>query len=963
MSSDSVIQTSFNAGEWAPALYSRVDLKQYHSGAALLRNFFVDYRGGATVRAGTKYILQTRSTLSVRLIPFQASFTVTYVLEFGQGYVRFYNNGAPVLETAKTITAINIGTGNITSAAHGYSNGDWVFVSGISGTVGNQLNGNYYTVGVIDANTYKLSDLNGVVLTLTGAYTSGGSTQRVYTLLNSPYQAVDLAQLRFVQNGATMIICHPNYPPYQLVLTSATSWAISAITIGATIPAPSAGFSFTLATLVGGTAVYVAYVVTSVDSTGQESGPSAYQAQGLTADPRTTAGTISLSWTAVTGAQSYNVYRTIPRYGSTPPGGSYFGFVGNVTGTTFTDSNVTPNFAIGPPLALNPFAGSGLQSITLGSGGSYTTNTNVTISFSGAGVGTGATAVVGGWRTTALAIAGGTNTVIPWVDGDIIYFANGLTATVTTSGTGVITGVTIIANGTSSSSICPGSYVPYQLYSHVRSNYFTWATYGATMTFTITWTITAVSLTAPGTGYSAPTNVNFSSGAATATVAFGAAPVGNPTVPGVFQQRLVLAGPVASPGQINMSQSGVYYNFNVNTPLEADDAIQGTLSSGTLATIQSMISQPYGLITLTDRGAWLISGGSPTSAVTPLNFVANPQVFSGANSQPPPFVAGDNIVYVQAKGSIVRSMVFDYYKQIYTGADISILSSHFFYGYQLKEWAWAEEPYKVAWVIRNDGMLLSLTLLKEQELTAWAQHDSGSGLFKSVTSVVEAVPLGNVDATYFVVQRTINGNTVQYIERMTELYYPSGLQNAWTVDAGINYTGTGALTFSGAQHLAGATVTGVATDNLGNTSAITPFTMPTTGTFTLSAPAGATNYISVTVGLPYTPQLGTLPLDLGEPTVQGKRKKVSGLTLKVKDALGLYAGRSLGTAQVAMADLVIGNIGSASNTVVTGLTTTDVRLILDPQWDVFGQYYITQPNPFPATVLGVIPEITVEDRR
>ncbi len=94
-----VIQPSFNSGEWAPALNARVDLAKYHSGAALLRNFFVDYRGGATTRPGTRYIRWTFGNTSVRLIPFQASFAVTYILEFGQGYVRFINNGATVLET------------------------------------------------------------------------------------------------------------------------------------------------------------------------------------------------------------------------------------------------------------------------------------------------------------------------------------------------------------------------------------------------------------------------------------------------------------------------------------------------------------------------------------------------------------------------------------------------------------------------------------------------------------------------------------------------------------------------------------------------------------------------------------------------------------------------------------------------------------------------------------------------
>src|SRR5215471_17877866 len=107
MGSTPVIQTSFNAGEWAPALNARVDIQKYHSGAALLRNFFVDYRGGATTRPGTKYVLPTRYNTTTRLIPFTGSFTVTYVLEFGNGYVRFFNNGAPVLENAKTITGIS----------------------------------------------------------------------------------------------------------------------------------------------------------------------------------------------------------------------------------------------------------------------------------------------------------------------------------------------------------------------------------------------------------------------------------------------------------------------------------------------------------------------------------------------------------------------------------------------------------------------------------------------------------------------------------------------------------------------------------------------------------------------------------------------------------------------------------------------------------------------------------------
>ena len=93
-----VMQTSFNSGEWAPTLNARVDIDKYHSGAALLRNFFVDYRGGATARGGTRYIYTSQSPINtIRLIPFQASFTVSYALEFGNGYIGFINNGAQII--------------------------------------------------------------------------------------------------------------------------------------------------------------------------------------------------------------------------------------------------------------------------------------------------------------------------------------------------------------------------------------------------------------------------------------------------------------------------------------------------------------------------------------------------------------------------------------------------------------------------------------------------------------------------------------------------------------------------------------------------------------------------------------------------------------------------------------------------------------------------------------------------
>ncbi len=951
-----VMQHSFNSGEWAPALNARVDLAKYHSGAALLRNFFVDYRGGATARAGTRYILKGfRDATAIRLIPFQASFTVSYMLEFGNQYIRFYNNGAPVLEAATTISGVtNANPGVIHDIAHGYGSGDWVFITNIVGTT--QLNNNYYIVVKIDADHYTLTDLFGAVVDTTafGVYVSGGQAQRVYTITTSPYTSSELSQIKFIQDVNILILTHPNHPPQVLTLISATNWTIGAITFGATIAAPG---SPSVATTLSSGSVNYAYVITAVDSNGQESAPSAFAVLANVQDIRSTAGSNTVSWSAVVGAASYNVYKAEPSYAGAVPAGSAFGFIGNVTGIHLVDSNIGQDFSQGPPVPLNPFSGSGVQTITRTLVGTYGTGTGssnpiplVTLT-GGGGSGALAYAVMGCTIASISSVGRGYN-----IGDSITIFQGGgciLQVTSITPPFGAIATVAIIT---------AGALVYPNLTPANPAQQTSTSGGGSGATFSLTWGVQSVPVSSPGTGYATPPTVNFSFGAAAATAVLGASSSGNPSVPALHQQRLVLAGPVLNPQQFNMSSTGEIYNFNVHSPLEADDAIQGSLVSGQLNTIQSMISQPQGLIILSDKQAWLLNGGSPGSAITPAALVANSQAYNGA-SYPPPIVANNDILYIQSKTSIVRNLVFNFYTQVYTGADISVLSSHLFYGFQVLEWAWAEEPFKLVWAVRNDGTMLTLTFLKEQELIAWAHSDT-QGLFKSVATITEQVSVGSVDAIYTVVQRTVAGQTVQYIERMAELYYPNGVSGAWCVDAGLQYNGVAALTFSGGQHLQGFSVTGLATDDQNNTTVIPAFTMPASGTFTLAAPPSpATGYTRVTVGLPYTPQLTTLQLDTGEPTIQGKEKKISSVTLRVAQTLGLQigTGTDFGTNMVDIQDLVPGNVGTATNELVTDLVTGDAWSTVDPAWTVPGQYSVQQVLPYPASILGVIPQLAVGD--
>jgi len=200
---------------------------------------------------------------------------------------------------------------------------------------------------------------------------------------------------------------------------------------------------------------------------------------------------------------------------------------------------------------------------------------------------------------------------------------------------------------------------------------------GGGATFNLTWGVTTVGITSPGTGYGPAPNVVFSSGAAAATAALGSPTSGNPTVPAFHQQRLMQMGPIAAPNQLNASQPGAFFNFNVTNPVQADNAFQGTLNSGQLNTIQSAVSQPQGLIILSDRLAWLVNGGSAGSPFNAIALVANAQIFNGAAALPP-IVAVDDVLYVQAKGSIVRDMILQLPEAGPTPEPISPCSPHIY---------------------------------------------------------------------------------------------------------------------------------------------------------------------------------------------------------------------------------------------------------------------------------------------
>ena len=947
--SDIAVQASFNSGEWSPSLYARVDVQKYRSGATRIENFFVDYRGGVSSRFGTKYVLQAyNSGYPVRVIPFQASYNVGYILEFGQNYVRFHFEGAPVLENAYNISAITRASPAVaTVTGNDWSNNDWIFIQNVVGMT--QINGQYYNVNNVSGAAVSLGDLQGVDIDSTGytAYSSGGTAARVYTIV-SPYTGAELAELKFTQNGASLIICHPNHPPYVLTLISATNWTLAAITFGTTASAPTlthigsslpwANF-YTTPPQPGQT--YYNYAVTAVDQYGQESSISNIGTSGPSVDIRTYPGSNIISWNPVTGAVRYNLYEAELSYFGVSPAGAVFGYIGYSTGTQFIDSNIGPDFSETPPISNNPFIGAGVQYVTMTNAGSYTTVPTVTF--------TGGSPAITALGTARLGItgsitvsAGGSSYNL----GDTINFGYGVVCVVSGISTGAVTALTVQSYGWIVSGSTPSNPVAQ----------VTTSGSGTGCTATFTWGVLQIIMENEGAGYGSAPTVVFGSGAAAGTAVLGGTSGGNPTVPAFFQQRLFLGGPTASPATFYMSMAGAPYNFNYHNPIQPEDSITGTLVAPVLNTIKSAISIASGLLVFTDKASWVINGGSYGSAVSPEQIVANAQSFTGASDVPPILVNYD-ILYVTSDGTKVRDLTYNIYFNTFTGEDISTISSHFFYGYSLVQWAFSEKPYNLVWAVRNDGIMLSLTFLKEQQFCAWAQHYTTGGQFESVASITEPSIAGNgyIDAVYTVVARTVNGHDLRYIERFAERYL-SQITDAWCVDAGIEYNGSPATAFQGATHLAGLTCTGLA-DGI----VIPSFVMPVDGRFTIPNAASV-----VVVGIGYECNLQTLPLDVGDPSIQGKVKKIPFVDVKVHNTQGLSIGSTSSTL-TPMKDTVTGNVSSMltgfGSQIVGTLYTGDARTFLDPRYTVPGQYFIQQAQPLPASILGVFPALVQGDDR
>ncbi len=94
-----ILKNNCTSGELSPKVHQRGDIQQFQNGLATCLNAIVSPYGGVYRRFGTKYIATAKYGDRLCIMrPFEFSITQAYVLEIGDCYIRFYKDGAQIVD-------------------------------------------------------------------------------------------------------------------------------------------------------------------------------------------------------------------------------------------------------------------------------------------------------------------------------------------------------------------------------------------------------------------------------------------------------------------------------------------------------------------------------------------------------------------------------------------------------------------------------------------------------------------------------------------------------------------------------------------------------------------------------------------------------------------------------------------------------------------------------------------------
>lgn len=197
-----------------------------------------------------------------------------------------------------------------------------------------------------------------------------------------------------------------------------------------------------------------------------------------------------------------------------------------------------------------------------------------------------------------------------------------------------------------------------------------------------------------------------------------------------FNQRLIYGATKSKPNDIWGSNVGKYEDFTNTINLSSSEAFNLTLASGTLDEIESMIPLSS-LIVFSSGKIWRIDGTSAS------NMSAAIESYSSI-SDLSPNATKKSILYIDASLNTISNFVYSYELNGYVGQNLDILARELFDGYRFVSQSFRNNPFPVFFCVREDGVMLALTYLREENIYAWSEMTT-KGEYKDVCCLISQV--------------------------------------------------------------------------------------------------------------------------------------------------------------------------------------------------------------------------------
>ena len=233
---------------------------------------------------------------------------------------------------------------------------------------------------------------------------------------------------------------------------------------------------------------------------------------------------------------------------------------------------------------------------------------------------------------------------------------------------------------------------------------------------------------------------------------------GYPRTVTFHEGRLYFGGSKSRPNTIFASRVGRFFDFNPGESLD-DDAIEVTLNTGQVNAVTGLFSGRD--LQIFTKGGEFFLPQSDLDPITPSNVVIQGATKRGSKEGIKPVGAESGTMFIQRSGKSLREFLFSDVELSYISNNISLLSSHLLVtptDLALRK-ATSTDDGDLLLIVNTDGSLATYSILRGQNVIA-PSLSSTDGDFINVAV--------DVDTIYFVIKRTVNSNTVYYVETFND---------------------------------------------------------------------------------------------------------------------------------------------------------------------------------------------------